>query len=178
MRARVWMFACDSLKLCISKDIKHFSHKMRMTFPTLAAFILPKSTLIQKYTTVSSANGVMPDSEEESLWTVTSRWRTACLQSSCSSYSSARGTNTRPGRPAMNTDWVSLDPITRDEILALGNHTHLGRKNRGTNKSTVEELTVWNVSSTITSVLCVKCNMHIIALSVTYHYGYFQKGWL
>lgn len=84
----------------------------------------------------------------------------------------------RPGRPAMNTDWVSLDPITRDEILALGNHTHLGRKNRRTNKSTVEELTVWNVSSTITSVLCVKCNILIIALSVTYHYGYFQKGWL
>lgn len=39
----------------------------------------------------------------------------------------------RPGRPAMNTDWVSLDPITRDEILALGNHTHLGR-NKQRNK--------------------------------------------
>lgn len=63
-------------------------------FPYLGSLHPSKAdTGAQIHHRISSASGVMPDSKEEFVWTVTSRWRTACLQSGCSSHSSAKGTN-------------------------------------------------------------------------------------
>lgn len=85
---------CDSLCLCDSIHIKYLSLKNVDDFPYLGSLYSCKAdTDAEIHRSISSASGVMPDSQEESLWTMTSRWRTTYLQSSCSSHSSARGTN-------------------------------------------------------------------------------------
>lgn len=105
--------------VCVSIHIKYFIKDVD-DFPYLGSLHPSKAdTDAQIHHRISSASGVMPDSKEEFLWTVTSRWRTACLQSSCSSHSGAKRHKPRSADQLQKTHWL---PGTRDGVLPPGNH--------------------------------------------------------
>lgn len=125
LRTRVWAYTCVVKHcLCKSTHCKYFSLKKNVDdFPYLGSLHPSKAdTDSEIHHRISSASGVMPDSEEESLWTVTSRWRTACLQSSCSSHSSARGIHLDL-QTSYRKQIDYLEHITRDGNLPPGRHT-------------------------------------------------------
>lgn len=117
--------------------------KRRMTFSYLGSLHLSEAiTDAQIHQRTGSASGVMADSAEEFSWTVTSRWRTACLQRTCSSHSSAKKRQKRKSadRLQKKEDWLPGIPQWWNFCLQETKHMRHRDGNRHQRTGTKEPL--------------------------------------